>query len=219
MKTTDRDQDDLPRSMRDESVRQRRRAMLHEPHIAPLTGFATRLRERGSIEVPDFDPLDGGIHAQVLFLFEKPGPMTASNNGSGFISRNNDDPSAEATFAFMQRAGIPRKLTVTWNVIPGWNGTRKVTGKELRDGVDSVRELIALLPSLRAAVLVGLNAARAMPYLRSETALTLFTSAHPSPLVRAKHPEKWNAISPQWAEVRKVLVIPASDAPSSSRSG
>jgi hypothetical protein len=77
--------------------------MLHEPHIAPLTDFAARLRERGSIEVPDFDPFDGGIHAQVLFLFEKPGPMTASNNGSGFISRNNDDRSAEATFALCNK--------------------------------------------------------------------------------------------------------------------
>jgi uracil-DNA glycosylase len=195
--------------MRDEPVRQLRRAMLHEPHIAPLTAYAARLREGGSIEVPDFDPFDGGIHAQVLFLFEKPGPMTASNSGSGFISRNNDDPSAEATFAFMQRAGIPRKLTVTWNVIPWWNGTRKVTKKELRDGVDSVRELIALLPLLRAAVLVGRNAAKAIPYLRSGTALALFTSAHPSPLVRAKYPERWNAISSQWAEVRKVLAIRA----------
>jgi hypothetical protein len=30
--------------------------MLHEPHVAPLTAYAARLRERGSIEVPDFDP-------------------------------------------------------------------------------------------------------------------------------------------------------------------
>jgi hypothetical protein len=145
--------------------------------------------------------------------------MTASNNGSGFISRNNDDPSAEATFTFMQRAGIPRQLTVTWNVIPWWNGTRKVTGKELRDGVDSVRELIVLLPLLRGAVLVGHKAAKAMPYLRSGTDLTLFTSAHPSPLVRAKYPERWNAISSQWAEVREVLAIPASGALSSPASG
>jgi hypothetical protein len=55
------------------------------------------------VEVPEFDPLDGGVEAQVLFLFEKPGPMTAElggskRSGSGFISRNNDDPTAEATF-------------------------------------------------------------------------------------------------------------------------
>jgi hypothetical protein len=200
-------QDDLPRSMRCEAVRQRRRSMLHGTHIAPLTAYAARLRERKSVEVPDFDPLDGGIHAQVLFMFEKPGPMTASSGGSGFISRNNDDPSAEATFNFMQRAGIPRALTVTWNVILWWNGTRKVTKQELRDGVASVRELISLLPSLRALVLVGRNAAKAKPYLSNETNLALFTSAHPSPLVRAKYPERWNSIPSQWAEARKLLPL------------
>jgi len=69
--------DDRPRSMRDMGVRQRRKAMLHLPHIAPLANYVTRLRKRNIGEVPDFDPLDGGIEAWVLFLFEKPGPMTA----------------------------------------------------------------------------------------------------------------------------------------------
>jgi hypothetical protein len=47
-----------------------------------------------------------------LFLFEKLGPMTAEAGGSGFISRNNDDPTAEATFRFMEQAKIPRKLSI-----------------------------------------------------------------------------------------------------------
>lgn len=198
-------QDDMPRSMRCEAVRQRRRALLYEAHIAPLTAYAARLRERDSVEVPDFDPLDGGIHAQVLFLFEKPGPMTTSGGGSGFISRNNDDPSAEATFNFMRQAGIPRTRTVTWNVIPWWNGTRKITTDELREGVVSVRELVSLLASLRAVVLVGRNAAKAKPYLSTVKNLVLLTSAHPSRLVRASHPERWNTIASQWAEVHKIL--------------
>src|ERR1019366_4921133 len=93
--------DDCPRSLRDAEVRERRRAMLHHPHIAPLTAYAARLLQRGLGEVPEFDPFDGGVDAQVLFLFEKPGPMTVGGDGSGFISRNNDDPTAEATFEFM----------------------------------------------------------------------------------------------------------------------
>ena len=35
-------------------------------------GYAAKLRLRGGVEVPEFDPLDGGVDAQVLFLFEKP---------------------------------------------------------------------------------------------------------------------------------------------------
>lgn len=169
---------DRPRSMRDADVRTRRRAMLTQPHIAPLTAYAAKLRQRGSVEVPEFDPLDGGVNALMLFLFEKPGPMTADATGSGFISRNNDDPTAEATFEFMEQAGIPRELTITWNVIPWWNGTRKVTGRELREGVACVRGLIALMPKLRAVVLVGEKAAKAQEYLEN-AGLAVFTSSHP----------------------------------------
>ena len=47
--------------------------------------------------VPDFDPNNGGIHAKVLFLFEKPGPKTdPKNKGSGYISQDNDDETAKA---------------------------------------------------------------------------------------------------------------------------
>jgi hypothetical protein len=199
--------DDTPRSMRSSEVRERRKLMLDLPHVAPLTAYAARLREHGPVEVPEFDPLDGGIDAQVLFLFEKPGPMTARRGrrtGSGFISRNNDDPTAEATFHFMNQASIPRRLTVTWNVIPWWNGTRKISQEELRDGAMSVRELIGLLSKLRAVVTVGQTAAAARPYL-DKTGLALFTSDHPSPLVRARWPDRWKAIPLEWAKVRALI--------------
>ncbi len=193
--------DDAPRSMRDAGVRERRKAMLSLLHVAPLTAFAAKLRERGSVEVPEFDPLDGGIDARALFLFEKPGPMTSERGrrtGSGFISRNNDDATAEATFNFMQQAGIPRKTTVIWNVIPWWNGTVTLTGDELVDGVACVVDLISRLPRLGAVVMVGRKAAEALPFLKT-TGLALFTSDHPSPRVRARWPDRWKAIPSAWA--------------------
>lgn len=181
--------------------------MLGLVHIVPLTAFVSNLRQRPSVEVPDFDPLDGGIDASMLFLFEKPGPMTARDTsgmraGSGFISRDNDDQTAEATFNFMNQAGIPRKCTVTWNVVPWWNGTRKITAPELREGADLVRDLIALLPRLRVVVLVGKKAARARPHLETKN-LALFASAHPSPLVRASSPDRWKAIPMEWANAAR----------------
>jgi hypothetical protein len=197
--------DDGLRSMRDPAVRERRKAMLHESHIEPLTFYAARLREGGVGSVPEFDPFDGGVNARILFLFEKPGPMTVlgmGKAGSGFISRNNDDPTAEATFSFMRTARIDRKLTVTWNLIPWWNGTRKVTGPEVRAGLEALRELIALLPGLRTVVLVGRNAAAAEPFLKlHHPELSVLKSAHPSPLVRAKFPDRWNAIPQTWAKI------------------
>lgn len=197
--------DDAPRSLGNPAVRQRRRAMLDSPHMRPLNEYVAKLRrDRENVEVPDFDPLDGGIDALVLFLFEKPGPKTVGSTGSGFISRNNNDSTAEATFKFMQESGIPRELTVTWNVVPRWNGTIKVLSVELREGVECIKELIGLLPRLRAVVFVGKKADRARPYLE-DTGLSLFSSAHPSPRVRASWPDRWHAIPTDWAKVKPAL--------------
>jgi hypothetical protein len=80
--------DDQLRSMRDPAVCEHRRAMLSFPHMIQLKTFAEKLRRPG-LEVPDFDPVDGGVEARALFLFEKPGPMTVKGgrgkrSGSGF---------------------------------------------------------------------------------------------------------------------------------------
>lgn len=198
------DNSDCARSLRSSDAIALRRQMLHEPHIAPLTDFVQKLKEiHPDCEIPDFDPFDGGCNADILFLFEKPGPMTsASGKGSGFISRDNDDPTAEATFKFMNKAGLLRERTVIWNVIPGWNGTRKVTTAELRAGIDDLNGLLVLLPKLRAIVLVGQQAQRVMSsksFVKSGC-LRIFASAHPSPLVRASHPDVWHAIPSIWAQ-------------------
>lgn len=197
--------DDRPRSLGERSVRERREALLNQPHVRALTRYVYDLREQGLGEVPYFDPLDGGINARVLFLFEKPGPMTlGSRSGSGFISRNNDDRSAEATFHFMARAGIPRGMTVTWNVVPWWNGTPSVRAAELRQGAREVRNLIMLLPHLQAVVFVGEKAKKARRYLKIP-GLTFFSSAHPSPKVQARWPALWQSIPSDWAQVTPIL--------------
>lgn len=176
--------------------------MLNEPHAAPLSAYVESLRERHPTwEFQDFDPADGGVDADMLFLFEKPGPTTSSTGkrqGSGFISRNNDDPTAEATFSFMVEANIDRKRTVTWNIVPGWNGTIKVSTAECRNGLDELRTLVALLPRLKTVVLVGRKAGKAEAFMRS-SGLHVFTSAHPSPKVRSINRPMWDLIPQQWA--------------------
>lgn len=199
--------EDRARSMRDAGVQEQRRGMLNLPHIAPLTAYVSKLRQREGVQVPNFDPLDGGVEAQALFLFEKPGPRAAEfgdRKGSGFISRDNDDATAEACLDFMEQARIPRKVTVIWNVVPWWNGTRKVTATEVRDGAICLRDLTGLLPKLRVAVMVGRKAAEGLPWLKT-TGLQLFTSDHPGPLVRARWPERWKAIPSEWAKIREFL--------------
>lgn len=201
---------DQPRALRSREARESRRAMLDLPHVAPLTAYAVELRSRGVGTVPDFDPLDGGIAAKVLFLFEKPGPMTDAHAppglrmGSGFVSRDNDDPTAEATFRFMRQAGVPRTMAVLWNAVPWWNGTTRLSSEELTAGADAASVLLSLLPDLRAIVLVGAKARRLAPRLAGLKP-GLLTSAHPSPIVRASRPELWNAIPDAWSRVRPLV--------------
>ncbi|MBL6079199.1 uracil-DNA glycosylase [Belnapia sp. T18] len=145
----------------------------------------------------------------MLFLLEKPGPMTDSSRsgvrkGSGFISRNNDDPTAEATWHFMSEAGIPRRKTLIWNVIPWWNGTIDIKRDEHEQGLQATARLIELLPKLRGVVLVGKKAGRAQPFLAGK-GLYIATSPHPSPQVRAAFPTMWRGIGTTWHEAARHL--------------
>lgn len=191
----------VPRTLRLPEVRDRRLALLGLPHVKPLTDFAERLRQvRPDATVPYFDPLDGATAARVLFLFEKPGPKTdaGSPRGSGFVSRDNDGRTAEWTFRLMRLAGVPRSLSLIWNVVPWWDRRRAASLEELREGVEHVRELVARLPLLDTVVFVGENAARSMPRLRDLRLRTL-ASYHPSPRVRAEWAAKWLAIPDEWS--------------------
>lgn len=188
-------------TLRDQAVREQRKGLLLGPHMVPLVQFTEALRATGCATVPNFDPLDGGIHAQALFLFEKPGPMTddmrAGRSGSGFISRDNDDPTAKAISTFMLRAAIPREMTLLWNIVPWWNGTRRIAAAEHRAGIAALLDLVALLSKLKVIVLVGSRAHRAEQAI-APLGVPIFKTAHPSPIVRASRPQLWASIPDQW---------------------
>ena len=200
--------DDAPRSLQYEDVRKRRRDMLEDAHIAPLTRYVEQLSLRPGVEVPCFDPLDGGINAKILFLLEKPSMTDASRSGakvgSGFISRNNNDDTAEATWNFMYQIALPRKQTVIWNYIPWWNGTRKVTPDEKRAGIEAVRELVKLLKELKVIVLVGTHAQSAEKHIQ-QLGYTIIHSDHPSPIVRATRLQRWREIPLKWEEAKTMI--------------
>ena len=87
---------DAPKSLHDPQVKQARMDLVREPHVAELTGFVNDLREKTGLagHIPYFDPLDGGIMAPCLFLFEAQGRKAVE---SGFISRNNPDETAKTS--------------------------------------------------------------------------------------------------------------------------
>jgi len=79
------EREDKPKLLGDPVARVARREQLRHAHIAPLAAFVDELRATAGPQasIPDFDPWDGGVYAQVLFLLEAPGSKAV---GSGFIS-------------------------------------------------------------------------------------------------------------------------------------
>lgn len=199
--------DDLSGALRDPAVVRRRRVMLDAPHMRPLNAYRARLAGQVRGFVPDFDPLDGGVGARLLFLLEKPGPKTFPPLGSGFVSRENADPTAMHCRAAMIQADIPREGTIIWNVVPWWNETIRYSSAEMRAGAAELAWLLALLPALRGVVQVGNNAAVYGGPVAAAAGLLLFRSVHPSNQARIGPASRdaWMRIPDVWGSAWKAV--------------
>ncbi len=182
---------DRPRSLKHEKVRQERERLLQEqPRIQGLREFVELMRRetKQGENIPHFDPLDGGVKARCLFLFEAAGGKAirdARTNGSGFASRNNNDASAENFFRLNKEVGFDRTLTASWNIVP-WalretGKNRPPTPDEIKEGKKWLAKLIAKLPDLKVVVLCGDKAQKATAFLYEEHSnLCVLHAPHPS---------------------------------------
>ena len=177
---------DAPKTLASAEEREFRRSRLQAAHMRPLSDLAMRIRERqvDPRSVPDFDPLDGGVEAEVLFLLEAPGPRAVQ---SGFVSRNNPDETAKNFFLSSQEAGIERRRTLLWNVVPWYVGEggriRPVRGSDVAQARDWLEALLALLPGLRIVVFVGRKAALASQLVvQVSPGVGVQSMPHPSPV-------------------------------------
>ena len=177
---------DAPKTLSSQSERIARAALLSEPHVEPLARLVERMRQAKGpgYMIPDFDPLDGGTSAQVLFLLEAPGPKAVA---SGFVSRNNPDETAKNFFLLNEEAGINRRSTITWNAVPWYVGSgtkiRPATHEDVREADEWLTALLGHLHQLRFTMFVGqkaLHAQRVVHSCRPDT--QVMTMAHPSPM-------------------------------------
>ncbi len=176
---------DRPKLLADPAARAARSKQLHEAHIAPLTAFVEALRAEAGrdVSIPDFDPWDDGIDAEILYLLEAPGAKAVL---SGFVSRNNPDETAKNFFELDAQAEISRKRTITWNIVPWYIGDsiriRAANQTDLEAGIRELPRLFSLLPRLCAVVLVGRKAQQACDAIKHLVPkVTVFQCPHPSP--------------------------------------
>jgi hypothetical protein len=173
-----------PKSLRDPLALAARKSLLDSPHIGPIRALARRIAVAQGADVPDPDPLDGGVEARLLLLLETPGP---SIRDTGFVSRDNPTGTAANLFRFLAEAGIARRDTLIWNTIP-WvihaPGARNRAPRrsEVRQALPSLAPLLAGLPRLGVVVLSGRVAGLARPALEAlRPDLRLIAIPHPSP--------------------------------------
>ncbi len=201
---------DGPRTLRDPAVLAERLGRLDEEHVSPLTAWVRHLRQLLGPDaiVPWFDPADGGVNAKILWLLEAPGPKaTQERGGSGLISCNNNDGTAENTWSTRDYADVDRQDVVHWNVIPYYLGsTTKIRAWDADDVAAAgplLGDLCALLPELRCAILGG-GAAQAAwrDHAPAAVEAVVVESPHPSatnvntrPGTREKIVEAWRQAS------------------------
>ena len=165
-----------------------REELLTEPHVAPLSDFARRLREATGEAVPWFDPLDGGVGARLLVLMEAPSRRGIRN---GFVSVDNPTPTGRRMRETMAEAGLRREDRVVWNVVPWYLGdaakARNPTPAERRAGALHLAGLLALLPNLRAVLTLSSPAREGWRLLASDL-----------PHVAAPHPSNTNLCARPW---------------------
>lgn len=178
-------------------------ARLDEPHIQPLTQLVREInRARRARVTPWFDPDSGGVNSLVLFLLECPGRMASTHLGSGFISADNDDPTAANFFTLREQAGLDRAVVVNWNIVPWYlpNGSRtaNATARDVREAAPWLTRLMDLLPRLLLVVPMGRQAQQGWRIytdsLGARQDLMVRPCAHPSPLALNGHPERRNEI-------------------------
>jgi len=200
---------DTPKSLGNRAVREARVAALAQPHVAPLATFVRELRARCGPDrsIPYFDPHDGGIHADCLFLLEAPGPQAVA---SGFVSRDNPDETAKNFLLLSAEAGIERTRTAVWNIVPWYVGSgtkiRPANSVDIRSAEPALAALLSLLPELHTIVLVGAKAASARRAVAAlAPAAHMCDMPHPSPLFVNRTPSNRAVILAALASVARTL--------------
>jgi uracil-DNA glycosylase len=200
--------DIAPRANKLADELERKRSLLMSPHMRPLTEHVEEIRSaRGRDRVPDFDPTEAGIRARLLVVLEAPGAKaTRERGGSGFVSPDNDDGTAENMWWLLRQAGVDRtKDVVTWNIVPWYLGSESKIRRAERGDLEAARpyvtDLLHLLANLRVVVLVGRRAADGWRQLAID--LPTIEVPHPSPQNLNTRPESRRVIRDRLREARE----------------
>ena len=175
-------------------VLNQRQGAIYAEHVAALNSYVDRMRQETDESIPYFDPLSGGVRAGVLILLQD--PSAVASEGSGFISRHNNDTTARNTMLACEESSLAYENCVHWNVVPWWVDNPARPGKRsMRDEAERAlpytRELLMLLPKLRVLLLAGRVAHRGWA---AATVADRTGALRSIPMITCPHPgaQAWN---------------------------
>lgn len=183
----------LTRAHRNQSLLTSKRARLDDPHVGSLNAMVREINRHRADDhaAPWFDPADGGTDADVLLLLECPGPRASAHKGSGFVSADNDDQTAENIVTLLHEAQLDRSRIVIWNVVPWYlpstdgRSTKNASSADIVESGPWLERLVSQLPNLKLVVPMGTPALSGwMRYLTGSPQRPLWPTLavpHPSP--------------------------------------
>jgi hypothetical protein len=166
-------------------------ALRADPRLPPSAGAT----------IPFFDPRGGGVDARVMFLMQDPSEVATF---TGFISPDNNDPSAHNSTIACDQAGLAPRDRVHWNIFPWWvNITKKGIPVDPSRPAQSytsamplastlLEHVLEMLPRLQVVVLLGKQAQGGW----RQAAPTLGTSVQGLRVLQCPScsPQAWNNI-------------------------
>lgn len=156
----------MARRMRDPDFVAEMKAGALAPHIAPVNKLVNALRkERPQLSMPYVAPHYDATKARVLSLLSNPGPRADGEAGSGFLSVENDDSTAERLGALYHRVGLSETNVLPWNAFPWFVHEAHPNGLPLEfvlSGQDALHRLLQVATGVRAVVAHGGDAHRAV---------------------------------------------------------
>ena len=97
----------MVRRMADAAYRADQCARRYEPHVKPLNDFVDEPVTHNAAGYPRYiAPMYRGIHAPGLAVLRDPCTKAGGEKGSGVLSVENDDPTAERQLRFITETGL-----------------------------------------------------------------------------------------------------------------
>ena len=183
----------VPRRNVDTSVVADKHERLFEPQVALITEFARRIAGEVGRQAPAADPDWGGVDARVLVLLRDPGTQTDAQGGSGLVSPDNDDPTAERLHELIVRHRLAAGEVLLWNVVP-WlrpgNAGQGIRVADLDCGNGYLAQLLALLANLEVVLVLGRDAQKSLnrPTAPRLDSLVRIDAPHPSRRAQNQQP-------------------------------